>query len=239
MTPPPTPSAAPSEESSPSHPEKPPHPVHSIYPIFVPADLSDDFIHAFSGATAGFASGVVTCPLDVIKTKLQAQGGWSLRQGAGPSEVVYNGLVGTANKIWHDEGFKGMYRGLGPLILGYLPTWTVYFTVYEKAKGVLEPGGQILSFSATILCRNFVVKHLEKAKGHLGRFDQSTNHYPNNHRNGKNLGNAYPLRNDCWCLLHNLHQPYLGNQDTPNGTIKALHHPFFPHQDSLSLHRYP
>lgn len=39
-----------------------------------------------------------------------------------------------------NEGFRGMYRGLGPLILGYLPTWTVYFTVYEKAKGVLEPG---------------------------------------------------------------------------------------------------
>lgn len=45
-----------------------------------------------------------------------------------------------------NEGFRGMYRGLGPLILGYLPTWTVYFTVYEKAKGVLEPGEQIPVF---------------------------------------------------------------------------------------------
>lgn len=154
----PTPSTAPSEESSSSpHPDKPPHPVHSIYPIFVPADLSDDFIHAFAGATAGFASGVMTCPLDVIKTKLQAQGGWSMRHGRGvtPSEVVYRGLFGTANKIWSDEGFRGMYRGLGPLILGYLPTWTVYFTVYEKTKGVLEPGEQIIFH---------FVKHLEKAK---------------------------------------------------------------------------
>lgn len=142
MPSPPIPSTAPSEESS-SNSEKPSHPVHSIYPIFVPTHLSDNFIHAFSGATAGFASGVVTCPLDVIKTKLQAQGGWSIRHGrAGTASntVLYRGLFGTASTIWVNEGFRGMYRGLGPLILGYLPTWTVYFTVYEKAKGVLEPG---------------------------------------------------------------------------------------------------
>ncbi|KAH0613105.1 uncharacterized protein H6S33_009485 [Morchella sextelata] len=130
MSQPPTPST--------TSPDKPPHPVHHIYPIFVPADLSDNFIHAFAGATAGFASGIATCPLDVIKTKLQAQGGWS-RMGPGPGEVVYRGLFGTASTIWKDEGFRGMYRGLGPLILGYLPTWMVYFTVYEKAKKFLEP----------------------------------------------------------------------------------------------------
>jgi hypothetical protein len=31
-----------------------------------------------------------------------------------------------------------MYRGLGPLILGYLPTWMVYFTVYETTKKSLD-----------------------------------------------------------------------------------------------------
>lgn len=146
----PIPSTEPSE-APPSNSEKPPHPVHSIYPIFVPTHLSDNFIHAFSGATAGFASGVVTCPLDVIKTKLQAQGGWSIRHGGSGTTsgtVLYRGLFGTASTIWRGEGFRGMYRGLGPLILGYLPTWTVYFTVYEKAKGVLEPGEQIPVFQS-------------------------------------------------------------------------------------------
>jgi solute carrier family 25 (mitochondrial folate transporter), member 32 len=28
-----------------------------------------------------------------------------------------------------------MYRGLGPTILGYLPTWAIYFTVYDSIKG--------------------------------------------------------------------------------------------------------
>ena len=48
--------------------------------------------------------------------------------------------------IWREEGVRGMYRGLGPLILGYLPTWMVYFTVYEKTKATLEPGSRCHPF---------------------------------------------------------------------------------------------
>lgn len=29
---------------------------------------------------------------------------------------------------------KKFYRGLGPTIIGYLPTWAIYFTVYDKVK---------------------------------------------------------------------------------------------------------
>ncbi|KAF3936629.1 Mitoferrin [Dactylella cylindrospora] len=125
------------------------------HPPILPKDppghhLSAGFVHAFSGATAGFASGVVTCPLDVIKTKLQAQGGFVPvprpigGRAAGVSNLHttpganYKGLVGTAKIIWREEGFLGFYRGLGPIILGYLPTWAVYFTVYEKAKRVFK-----------------------------------------------------------------------------------------------------
>jgi solute carrier family 25 folate transporter 32 len=145
---------APSIPSEEEEDSSAPHPMHHIYPLFFPSRISDSFIHAFSGATAGFASGVIVCPLDVIKTKLQAQGGFSIRKprrpmahggarvsvgGAmGERVLAYRGLVGTARTIWSEEGVRGMYRGLGPLILGYLPTWTVYFTVYEKAKGIME-----------------------------------------------------------------------------------------------------
>ena len=140
---------APSEDSTPSHPIRRP----GIYPPLVPAQLTDPVIHAISGATAGVASGVIVCPLDVIKTKLQAQGGFSSmrkrlaphghgrgiadRATMGGRVLAYRGLAGTARTIWKEEGVRGMYRGLGPLILGYLPTWTVYFTVYGKSREVL------------------------------------------------------------------------------------------------------
>jgi solute carrier family 25 (mitochondrial folate transporter), member 32 len=97
---------------------------------------SDSQFNAIAGAVGGFTSGVVTCPLDVIKTKLQAQGGFApVQKGrhAGHHKV-YEGLVGTAKVIWREEGVRGMYRGLGPIILGYLPTWAVWFTVYNKSK---------------------------------------------------------------------------------------------------------
>ncbi|KAK1778913.1 mitochondrial carrier domain-containing protein [Copromyces sp. CBS 386.78] len=93
-------------------------------------NASDSQFNALAGAVGGFMSGVVTCPLDVIKTKLQAQGAG--RHVGEPR--MYNGLIGTANVIWKNEGIRGMYRGLGPIIMGYLPTWAVWFTVYNKSK---------------------------------------------------------------------------------------------------------
>ncbi|KAK4147951.1 mitochondrial carrier domain-containing protein [Dichotomopilus funicola] len=97
---------------------------------------SESQFNALSGAVGGFTSGIVTCPLDVIKTKLQAQGGFASQLPAGHTRV-YKGLFGTASVIWNQEGLRGMYRGLGPIIMGYLPTWAVWFTVYNKSKRFL------------------------------------------------------------------------------------------------------
>lgn len=97
---------------------------------------SESQFNALAGALGGLTSGIVTCPLDVIKTKLQAQGGFmTIAKGRHVSHhKVYEGLMGTARVIWKDEGIRGLYRGLGPIILGYLPTWAVWFTVYNKSK---------------------------------------------------------------------------------------------------------
>ena len=100
--------------------------------------LPDGPINALCGASAGVASGIVTCPLDVIKTRLQAQGSFQRRQGSGPARVVYRGLSGTARTIWVEDGIRGLYRGLGPMLLGYIPTWAVYMSTYESTKDILN-----------------------------------------------------------------------------------------------------
>ena len=88
-----------------------------------------------SGGLAGAVSGIVSCPLDVIKTKLQAQGGFrASNDGIKITTAAYRGVQGTAATIWNEEGLRGMYRGLGPMLLGYVPTWAVYLTVYNKAQ---------------------------------------------------------------------------------------------------------
>lgn len=91
-------------------------------------------VNAFCGAAAGIASGIVTCPLDVIKTRLQTQDSFRPRTHPRPTRAVYNGLVGTARIIWSHDGFRGMYRGLGPMLLGYVPTWATYMSVYDIVK---------------------------------------------------------------------------------------------------------
>jgi solute carrier family 25 (mitochondrial folate transporter), member 32 len=107
-----------------------------IYSTQVPAA----YVTPICGAGAGIASGIVTCPLDVIKTKLQAQGGFAVRKNGriALSSAAYSGMIGTARVIWRDEGLRGLYRGLSPMLLGYLPTWAVYLTVYEKSKEFYE-----------------------------------------------------------------------------------------------------
>jgi len=95
-----------------------------------------------AGAGAGLVSSIVTCPLDLVKTRLQARGGTA--SSAAPVE----GLIGTFRSIYAGEGIRGLYRGLAPTIYGYLPTWAIYFTVYDRVKAELmqrrgiAPGGQ-------------------------------------------------------------------------------------------------
>jgi solute carrier family 25 (mitochondrial folate transporter), member 32 len=106
---------------------------------------SDSSFHVIAGAVGGFTSGVVTCPLDVIKTKLQAQGAFRAPKNRTGSSVpaVYSGMLGTARVIWREEGIRGMYRGLGPIVLGYIPTWAVWFMVYGKSKEVFSRRGSM------------------------------------------------------------------------------------------------
>ena len=47
--------------------------------------------------------------------------------------VVVRQTATFRNIILHD-GLRGLYRGLGPTILGYLPTWAIYFAVYDGIK---------------------------------------------------------------------------------------------------------
>lgn len=93
------------------------------------------YIIPVCGGVAGAVSGLVSCPLDVIKTKLQAQGGFQIpRENVNLTTATYRGVYGTAATIWTEEGVRGMYRGLGPMLLGYVPTWAVYLTVYNKSQ---------------------------------------------------------------------------------------------------------
>ncbi|KAI8084229.1 mitochondrial carrier domain-containing protein [Gilbertella persicaria] len=87
------------------------------------AQTHETFKHSIAGAGAGLISSIITCPFDVVKTKLQNQ-----------SRRDYRGTIGTFKSICIEEGLSGFYRGLTPTVVGYLPTWAIYFTVYDVCK---------------------------------------------------------------------------------------------------------
>ncbi|GMF63676.1 unnamed protein product [[Candida] boidinii] len=98
--------------------------------------LSKAEITSISGAMAGFISGIIVCPLDVGKTRLQAQGSYlkSHPNNSTFQSIRYKGLVNTLNVIYKEEGIRGLYRGLVPITFGYFPTWMIYFSCYEQCK---------------------------------------------------------------------------------------------------------
>ncbi|OIW23475.1 mitochondrial carrier protein [Coniochaeta ligniaria NRRL 30616] len=171
------------------------------------ARASDSEFNALAGAVGGFTSGVVTCPLDVIKTKLQAQGGFAAVQKGRHvgHHKVYEGLIGTARVIWREDGLRGMYRGLGPIIMGYLPTWAVWFTVYNKSKVwmsqhhdnpfVISFWSSIIAGASSTIVTNpiWVIKtRLMSQTGHHSR--HSFSHFPK----GANTPTSRPTLHSPW-----------------------------------------
>lgn len=70
------------------------------------------FVEAMlAGAVAGFAADVALFPLDALKTRLQAPGGFSAAGGS-----------------------AGVYRGLGVALAGSVPCSSLFFCVYETTK---------------------------------------------------------------------------------------------------------
>lgn len=82
--------------------------------------------HAVAGAVAAAASCVATCPLDVVKARLQHS-----PQLAGPAEALAS--------AWAAGGVRALYRGLSASLVCYVPSWAIYFAVYRSAKSADMP----------------------------------------------------------------------------------------------------
>ncbi|KAJ3166972.1 hypothetical protein HDU88_003061 [Geranomyces variabilis] len=85
------------------------------------SDHGSSFAQALmAGAVAGTAVDTALFPLDTIKTRLQAKGGF-----------------------WTNGGFKGVYSGLSSAVIGSAPGAAAFFVTYEHLKrtvGARLPG---------------------------------------------------------------------------------------------------
>lgn len=85
-----------------------------------------------AGGIAGSFSATITCPMEVVKTHLQAS--------KGGSEVALSakGPFAVARNIARIEGVKGFFRGLLPTLIGILPARATYFWAYSTTKDFLS-----------------------------------------------------------------------------------------------------
>ena len=91
--------------------------------------------HLLSGATSGFLATLMLHPLDLIKTRFHVQEHGNRRL------PHYAGLVDALRKIVRIEGWRGLYGGLTPNIVGNTASWGVYMLAYNRSKDRLAERG--------------------------------------------------------------------------------------------------
>lgn len=105
------------------------------------------FVCLFAGGVGGTTAAIVTCPLEVIKTRLQSSVSTfhvsNLNTNVGHVGVVQHpyGILGCARHMIYTEGFRSLYKGLGPNLIGVAPARAVYFAVYAKATKFITGAG--------------------------------------------------------------------------------------------------
>ncbi|KAF0047107.1 hypothetical protein F2P81_000740 [Scophthalmus maximus] len=99
----------------------------------------------------GTVGAILTCPLEVVKTRLQSSSitlyisevQLSTVNGASVARVAPPGPLHCLKLILEREGPRSLFRGLGPNLVGVAPSRAIYFAAYstakEKLNGVLEP----------------------------------------------------------------------------------------------------
>ncbi|KAI9824476.1 MAG: ADP/ATP carrier protein [Phylliscum demangeonii] len=94
--------------------------------------------NALAGATGAVLANAIVYPLDMIKTRLQAQMNESSPgervDGSAADLVHYTSATDAAQKILADEGAAGLYAGLTGALMGVASTNFAYFYWYTAAR---------------------------------------------------------------------------------------------------------
>ncbi|XVE96945.1 hypothetical protein REPUB_Repub02eG0267900 [Reevesia pubescens] len=85
---------------------------------------ADLCVHFVGGGLAGMTAASATYPLDLVRTRLAAQ----------RNSIYYRGIWHAFRTICRDEGFLGLYKGLGATLLGVGPSIAISFSVYESLR---------------------------------------------------------------------------------------------------------
>lgn len=85
--------------------------------------------HFALGSIAGAFGAFMVYPIDLVKTRMQNQ----RKQRVG--ELLYKNSVDCAKKVVKNEGFKGLYSGVLPQLIGVAPEKAIKLTVNDIVRG--------------------------------------------------------------------------------------------------------
>ncbi|XP_067680255.1 mitochondrial 2-oxodicarboxylate carrier-like [Haliotis asinina] len=89
-----------------------------------------------AGGCAGFVEVSIMHPLDLIKTRIQIQGGLDDVQR-------YNSIADCVKKMYRNEGALSFYKGILPPLMAETPKRAVKFFTFERYKNVFSYGNYL------------------------------------------------------------------------------------------------
>lgn len=127
----------------------------SLWPIF------DSLYSFFLGSIAGCIGATVVYPIDLVKTRMQAQ----------KHKALYDNSLDCFKKILKKEGFKGLYSGLAAQLVGVAPEKAIKLTVNDLVRGIgsnddgsITMGWEIFAGSSAGGCQVIFTNPLEIVK---------------------------------------------------------------------------
>jgi len=109
-------------------------------------DILESVHHFALGSLAGAFGAFMVYPIDLVKTRMQNQ------RSSGVGHVLYKNSLDCAKKVIKNEGFKGLYSGVLPQLVGVAPEKAIKLTVNDLVRGKMtdKSTGQI-KFNAEML----------------------------------------------------------------------------------------
>lgn len=105
------------------------------------------WIHFVAGGIGGMAGAIATCPLDVVKTRLQSDV-YHQKYKSSIAKSNHNAVVkslqhfgetfGIIGSVYRTEGFRALFKGLGPNLVGVIPARSINFFTYGITKQFLS-----------------------------------------------------------------------------------------------------
>jgi len=111
----------------------------------------DVHVHFLAGGLGGSLGVLLTCPLEVVKTRLQAANNKQTL-----TSFKHTGMFGlrtwtTIRDLKRTEGLLALWRGLGSNLVGVAPSRAIWFTTYAFTKQKLEKLFQKKSSTTNLL----------------------------------------------------------------------------------------